>query len=196
MLIKLGNFDPPFYKVGQSQSVIAYTYLILWSQASVRSRIIDSTMIALTAQKAFLNNFKNVVNHTVDIRENIKCYQDTLSYASSKVNYSVEEGIYMLPSSMNLNIEVGAAGYNNEILISNDAFSLGKNDTVNTSAPEKSSHRTPIVPKYVPMPKAAHTSVSQAQLTHEEERVLVLTSAFRILFSLRGARDEVTPSQS
>ena len=67
---------------------------------------------ALTAQSAFLNNFENVVNRTVDIREDIKCYQDTLSYASSKIYYSVGENLYMLPSDMNLKIRLGTVGYN------------------------------------------------------------------------------------
>ena len=52
---------------------------------------------ALTAQSAFLNNFENVVNRREDIQEDIKRYQDTLSYASSKVDYSVGEHLYMLP---------------------------------------------------------------------------------------------------
>ena len=34
----------------------------------------------------------------------MKRYQDTLSCASSKVDYSVGENIYMLPSDMNLKI--------------------------------------------------------------------------------------------
>ena len=72
----------------------------------------------LTAQKAFLNNFEDIVNRRVDIREDIKRYQDTVSYASSKVNYSVGENIYMLPSNMNLNIRSGTVGYNNKILVS------------------------------------------------------------------------------
>ena len=46
-------------------------------------------MGALTAQSAFLNNFENVLNQRVDIQEDIKHYQDTFIYASSKVNYSV-----------------------------------------------------------------------------------------------------------
>ena len=73
---------------------------------------------ALTAQSAFLNNFDNLVNHRVDIREGIKCYPDTLGYASSKVDYSVGENIYMLPSDMNLNVRSGTVGYNNKILVS------------------------------------------------------------------------------
>ena len=37
-------------------------YLMLSSQAFVRSSIIANTTSALTAQSAFLNNFENVVN--------------------------------------------------------------------------------------------------------------------------------------
>ena len=74
-----------------SESVRAYAYLILSSQASARSGIVGNTASALPAQSAFLNNFENVVNRRVNIQEDIKCYQDTLSYASSKVDYSIGE---------------------------------------------------------------------------------------------------------
>ena len=109
-----------------SESVRAYVYLILSSQASARSGIVGNTTSALTAQSAFLNNFENVVNRRVGIREDIKHYQYTLSYASSKVNYSVGQNIYMLPSDMNLKIKTGTVGYNNKILVSVEKFSLGK----------------------------------------------------------------------
>ena len=79
-----------------SESVRAYAYLILSSQASARSGIVGNTASALTAQSAFLNYFEDIVNRRVDIRENIKHYQDTLSNTSSKVDYSVGENIYML----------------------------------------------------------------------------------------------------
>ena len=121
-----------------SESVRAYAYLILSSQASARSSIIENTVSALTTQKAFLNNFQEIVNCRVDIQEDIKHYQDTLSYASSKVDYSVGENIYMLPSDMNLNIRSGTVWYNNKILVSDEKFSLGKNDKVN--APAMKSH--------------------------------------------------------
>ena len=89
-----------------SESVRAYAYLILSFQASARSSIIGNSASALTAQSAFLNNFENIVNRRVDIREDIKCYQDTLSYASSKVDYSVGENLFMFK------IETGTVGYN------------------------------------------------------------------------------------
>ena len=125
-----------------SESVRAYAYLILSSQASARSSIIGNTASALTAQSAFLNNFENVVNHRVDIREDIKRYQDTLSYASSKVDYSIGESIYMLPSNMNLKIKTGTVGYNNKILVSDGNFILGKNEKVNLVVPAMKSYKT------------------------------------------------------
>ena len=58
-----------------SESVRAYAYLILSLQASVRSNIIANTASPLTAQKAFLNNFENIVNCRVDIQEDINPIQ-------------------------------------------------------------------------------------------------------------------------
>ena len=67
----------------------------------------------------------------MDIREDIKHYQDTLSYASSKVDYRVRQNIYMFPSDMNLKIKTGTVGCNNKILVSEEKFSLGKSENVN-----------------------------------------------------------------
>ena len=82
-----------------------------------------------------MNNFENVVNRRVNIQKDIKRYQDTLSYASSKVDYSVGQNIYMLPSNMELKIKTGTVGYNNKILVSDGNFSLVKNDEVNSLEP-------------------------------------------------------------
>ena len=125
-----------------SESVRAYAFLILSSQASARSFIVGNTASALTAQSAFLNNFEDIVNRKVDVREDIKRYQDTLSYVSSKVDYSVGEHLYMLPSDMTLKIRRGTVGYNNKILVSDGKFSLGKNDEVNLMTPAIKNHKT------------------------------------------------------
>ena len=83
------------------------------------------------------------MNRRVDIREDIKRYQDTLSYASSKVDYSVGEHLYMLPSELTLKIRPGTVGYNNKILVSDGKFSLGKNDEVNSlETPAIKNHKT------------------------------------------------------
>ena len=65
----VGFTDVGLYKI--LKSVRAYAYLILSSQASARSGIVGNTASALTAQSAFLNNFENVMNRRVDIREDI-----------------------------------------------------------------------------------------------------------------------------
>ena len=93
------------------ESVRAYAYLMLSSQASARSSIVGNTASALTAQSPFLNNFEDIVNRRVNIQEDIKRYQDTLSYASSKVDYTVGQNIYMLPSNLELKIKTGTVGY-------------------------------------------------------------------------------------
>ena len=115
-----------------SESVRAYAYLILNSQASARSSIIGNLASSLTAQSALLNNFENVVNRKVDIQKDVKRYQETLSYASSNVNYSVGENLFMLPTNMELRIRSRTVGYNNKILVFYGNFSLGKNDEVNS----------------------------------------------------------------
>ena len=163
----VGFTDMGLYKI--LESVRAYAYLILTSQASARSSIIANMASALTTQSAFLNNFENIVNHRADIREDIKCYQDTLSYASSKVDYSVGENIYMLPSDMSLKIKTGTVWYNNKILISDGNFSLGKNDEVNETP--KISHQSTITHHELEeKPNITHvlTQAKKPTITHHE----------------------------
>ena len=94
----VGFTDVGLFRI--SESVRAYAYLTLSSQASARSGTIANTASILTAESAFFNNFENVVNRRVNIQEDIKRYQNTLSLASSKVDFSVGEQIYMIPSNM------------------------------------------------------------------------------------------------
>ena len=70
----VGFTDVGLYRI--SESVRAYAYLILSSQASARSSIVENTASALTAQSAFLNNFEDIVNRRVNIQEDIKRYQE------------------------------------------------------------------------------------------------------------------------
>ena len=178
-----GFTDIGLYRI--SESVRAYAYLILSSQASARSSIVGNTASALTIQSAFLNNFENVVNHRVNIQEDIKHYQDNLSYASSKVDYSVGKNIYMLPSDMNLNIRSGTVGCNKKILVSDEKFILGKNDKVN--APAMKSHKyskTNSLQVLAHTPNIPHKKQEPPQtITHNEEKialVLSLASGFAI----------------
>ena len=156
-----------------SESVKAYAFLILSSQASARSSIIGNSASSLTAQSAFLNNFENVVNRKVDIHEDVKRYQETLSYALSKVDYSVGENIFMLPSNMELRIRSGTIGYNNKILVSDGKFNVGKNDEVNslkTPAIETNSLETPAIKNHktnsLETPAIESHSNTARRLTH------------------------------
>ena len=162
-----------------SESVRAYAYLILSSQASARSSIVENTVSTLTTQSAFLNNFEIVVNRRVNIQEDIERYQDTLSYASSKVDYSIGESIYMLPSNMTLKIKTGTVGYNNKILISDGKFILGKNEKVNSAISHKDSN---LVKQTAVTHRHSETAVTHKDLekkltiAHEEEKIALILS--------------------
>ena len=53
-----------------------------------------------------------------------------LQYASSKVDFNVGEGVYMLPSNMVLAMG-NRTGFNNKILVSEHGFKIGVNKLVN-----------------------------------------------------------------
>ena len=120
-----------------------------------------------------------------------------LNYASSKVDYSVGYGIYMLPSNMNLNIGANVSGYNNEILISKSNFSLGVNSVVKVNVNAKLSEtklsehkKAHIVKPVVKLTKSKSTNVksTSSSITHEEEKValiLLLTAGFTIWWMLK-----------
>ena len=133
-----------------------------------------------------MNNFEDIINRRVDIREDIKCYQDTLSYASSKVDYSVGESIYMLPSNMTLKIKTGTVGYNNKILVSDGKFILGKNEKVNSLETPAISHKDSNLVKQT----AVTHRDSETAVTHKDlERKLTIThkeGKIALILSLTG----------
>ena len=177
-----------------SESVRAYAFLVLSSQASARSTIVGNSASSLTAQSAFFNHFENVVNHIVDIREDVKRYQETLSYASSKVDYSIGENLFMLPSNMQLRIRSGTVEYNNKILVSDKKFNLGKNDKVNSLAIEPNSLETPAIESHLNTarglthaPTTSHED-KKPKITHSDEKislVLALAGGFAIWNTFR-----------
>ena len=171
-----------------SESVRAYAFLILSSQASAKSSIIGNLASSLTAQSAFLNNFENVVNRSVNIQEDIKRYQETLSYASSKVDYSVGENLFMLPSNMQLRIRSGTVGYNNKILVSDEKFNLGKNDEVNSLESPAISHKDS---KQTADSETAvtHKDLERKPTTNHEDKkialIISLTGIFTVWYTFR-----------
>ena len=124
------------------------------------------------------------MNCKVDIQEDFKRYQDTLSYALSKVDYSVGENLFMLPGDMELRIKTSTVGYNNKILVSD-----GKNEKVNsleTPAIKTNSLETPAIShidsNLLKATADSETAVTHKDLerkpttTHEEEKVALIIS--------------------
>ena len=157
-----------------SESIRGYAFLILSSQASARSSIVGNTASALPAQSAFLNNFQDNVNRSVNIQEDIKKYQDTLSYAFSKVDYSIGQNIYMLPSNIELKIKTGTVWYNNKILVSDEKFILGKNEKVNSlEAPVIKNHKGSNVVTQTAVMHKDSNHVKQTAVTHKDSETAV-----------------------
>ena len=104
----------------------------------------------------------------VGIREDVKHYQDTLSYALSKVNYSLGLSVYVLPSDMNLNIRSGPA---------RSSYPTAGKVTVNASAPEKQAIKHPsfqsmATKKSCPRqntPQPSHTKRKDHFVTHSNQ---------------------------
>ena len=99
----------------------------------------------------------------------------------SKVDYSVGENLFMLPSNMELKIETGTVGYNNKILVSDGNFSLGKdekvNEKVNLAVPAMKSHKTNSIKSttITATQGLTHTPAisqkNQKSATHSEEKI-------------------------
>ena len=106
---------------------MAYVYLVLSSQVQARSTIVGNSTPAVDTQQLFKNTFKSLINEDLSI--DIKKYQEVLEHELSKVDFSVDIGIYMLPS--NLNLAIGKKdGYNNKILVSNTGMKIGSNKDI------------------------------------------------------------------
>ena len=83
-----------------SESIRAYTYLVLTSQAGARHGILGNDAEAIVAQRLFHDNLSDVINKSVSLQDDVSRYQNTLKYARSSLDYSVGKGLYMLPSDM------------------------------------------------------------------------------------------------
>ena len=60
-----------------SESIRAYSYLILSSQAAARHGILGTTAQSLAAQRIFYDNLEDVINKVVSLEDDIGRYQST-----------------------------------------------------------------------------------------------------------------------
>ena len=130
------NSSHGFTKAGLekiSESIRAYSYLVLTSQAAARHGILGDTAPALAAQRIFYDNLEDVINKVVSLEDDIGRYQSTLKYARSRSDYSVGKGLYMLPSDMLLKpLNQVIEGYNDKIVVNTSGFELGKQSVKKT----------------------------------------------------------------
>ena len=126
------GYDSGFFRAGVSRindSIRTYAWAILVSQSQARNSILGSGK-AFDAQKQFIANVEDAINSEVDLPSSIDRYQRTLQYARSKVDFVIGHGLYMLPSDMEIEVDV-VNGYNNLIQIATDDMQLGFNSSVN-----------------------------------------------------------------
>ena len=110
-----------------SESIRAYTYLILTSQYAAKHGILGNGAEAIVAQRIFHDNLEDVINKTVSLQDDVSRYQDSLRYARSRLDYSVGGNLYMLPSDMLLKpLNQVIEGYNDKIVINSSGHALGK----------------------------------------------------------------------
>ena len=84
-----------------NDSIRTYVWVILGAQAQTRSNILG-TGTAFDAQNWYVANLEDAIKSPVDIPSNITRYEDTLQYASSKVDFVYGIGLYMAPSDISL----------------------------------------------------------------------------------------------
>ena len=106
-----------------NDSIRTYCWAILGSQGSMKKSITN-----LETQKYFLSLVEDAINRPFDLPASIERYRNVLKYSSSKVDYVINYGLYMVPSKMELKI---STDYNNTILIATPDLKFGKNSTVN-----------------------------------------------------------------
>ena len=149
---------------------MAYVYLVLSSQAQVRSTVVGNSAPAVDAQQLFKDMFKSLINE--DLSTDIEKYQGVLEHALSKVDFSVGIGIYMLPS--NLNLSIGKTkGYNNKILVSNTDMKIGSNRDINR---DHKNLTPPNVPKKIVIPAVQHKPPHNLKMLtekHNDEKLAI-----------------------
>lgn len=97
-------------------SIRSYAYCILGAQAQTRSSILTS----LETQQNFVDLLEASIRSLFSIPDSIEQYQNAISRTNSKIDYTIGTGLYMIPSTMVLNVG-SVKAYNNNIATESDA---------------------------------------------------------------------------
>ena len=155
-----------------NDSIRTYVWTLLAAQSQTRTNIIG-TGTAFDAQKQYHTDLEDAINSPTDLQGSIKRFEDTLRYASSKVDYVFGVGLYMAPSDLELKIG-RINNYNNNIVIATETEELGFNANLNsvhsqTKASEIIKETTPIIKTTKPpTPK------------HEDEKTALIVGSITV----------------
>ena len=129
-------------------------------------------------QQVFKSMLKALINEDCFIAIDVERYQDVLEHALSKLDFSVDTGIYILPSNLNLNI-VKKKGYNNKILESNTDMKIGLNRDINKDRkkfsppePSKAEGVTHPAPKMYLMKRTDKPVKNYLAVQHDNPKIL------------------------
>ena len=187
-----------------NDSIRTYVWAILTAQSLTKTSIVRTLQNPATEpQRTFLSNLEVSIASTKSLQDSINGYQDALKYASSKVDYVVGFGLYMMPSNMVLRITT-IDDYNNNLMVASPDtiknLKLGTNEDINkkevkktdVNIPDKLSPST-IKTKDTTTDKTKDTNElaqsnntkSDTKLTQDETNLLIYL-AFAVVVSVGG----------
>ena len=112
-----------------NQSIMAFGYCILGSQANTRSSILGNLGTARNTQTDFLVLIEDSIK-TLNVSNGPVKYQDAIQATKVRLNLAVARGVLLLPVRMIINTE-SIVGYNNNLRRATDDMKLGVNNQVN-----------------------------------------------------------------
>ena len=112
-----------------NQSIMAFGYSILGSQANTRSSILGNLGTARNTQTDFLVLIEDSIK-TLNVSNGPVKYQDAIQATKVRLNLAVARGVLLLPARMIINTE-SIVGYNNNLRRATDDMKLGVNNQVN-----------------------------------------------------------------
>ena len=127
------NYSQGITKEGQiriNNSIEAFVYCILGSQAATLSSILDGGDRSGETQKDFHKNMESaIINTDIDIEKSIQRYREAIVNTKTRFNFAVAQGTWLMPSRM-INTET-IVGYNNELQSADETVKLGVNNNIN-----------------------------------------------------------------
>ena len=126
------NHTKGFTNIGLArinQSIQAYCYSILGTQANSHTSIIGDSGSAKNTQLDFLILVEDAIK-TLDASNSPVKYQNAIERTKTCLDFAIARGVLLMPSRMIINME-SIVGYNNNLTRVTDDMKLGVNNHVN-----------------------------------------------------------------